>query len=188
MLEIILIAVGLSMDACAVSLGKGLNIKCFNAGHAFIIAAFFGVFQAVMPVIGWAVGVQFEHYIVEFDHWIAFIVLAFLGIKMIVDAVRGNDEGKSDTEEKLDIKELFILAIATSIDALVVGITFAFLQIDIVPAVITIGVVTFLLSYAGVFVGSRFGKAYGKPANIIGGIVLIGIGAKILLEHLGILG
>lgn len=188
LIELFLIGVGLSMDAFAVSICKGLGMRKVNYAHAVVIALFFGGFQALMPVIGWALGSQFEQYIVSIDHWIAFALLAFIGGKMLWDAFHEDDEDvEAQDDPKLDIKELFMLAIATSIDALAVGITFAFLQVDIVPAVCLIGVTTFVLSFIGVVVGNRFGTAYEKGATIVGGVVLICIGLKILLEHLGIL-
>lgn len=184
-IELFFVAVGLSMDACAVSICKGLGMWKLNIKQAVVIALFFGVFQAFMPVIGWFLGVQFQEYIVSVDHWIAFVLLAFIGGKMLWDAFRGTDEDDCGCEDrKLDIKELFMLAIATSIDALAVGITFAFLQVDIVPAVVLIGVTTFVLSFVGVVVGNKFGARYEKPATIVGGVVLILIGLKILVEHL----
>lgn len=188
-IELALIAVGLSMDACAVSICKGLSMRKLNLRHAGIIALFFGGFQALMPLVGWALGVQFRHYITSIDHWIAFGLLLFIGSKMLIDAFRGGEgKGCSDEEARLDIRQLFLLAIATSIDALAIGITFAFLQVDIVPAVLLIGIATFLLSFGGVALGNKFGARYEKPATITGGIVLILIGCKILLEHLGFLG
>jgi len=142
-----------------------------------------------MPVVGWALGKQFESYITSIDHWIAFALLAFIGGKMIFDAARGDgyDELAGKSMGKLDYKELFMLAVATSIDALAVGITFAFLQVSIVGAVSIIGIITFVLSVAGVAIGNQFGARFEKPAGIIGGIVLILIGVRILLEHLGII-
>ncbi len=184
-IELLLIAVGLSMDAFAVSLCKGLAMRRVNWRRAGIIALFFGGFQAVMPLIGWALGRQFEQYITAYDHWIAFILLAFIGGKMIVEALHGG--GEAEEEGALDLKELFILAVATSIDALAVGITFAFLSVNIVPSVLMIGATTFLLSLVGVAVGSAFGAKLMKKAEIFGGAILIAIGLKILLEHLGVL-
>ena len=187
-MELVLIAVGLSMDAFAVSLCKGLCMKKLNYAHAFVIALFFGVFQAVMPLIGWLLGTQFERYVTPVDHWIAFGLLVYIGGKMIWDALHEKSEPEScDIDQKLDIKELFTLAIATSIDALAVGITVAFLQTDIVPAVALIGLITFALSFVGVWIGFKFGVRFQKKAEIAGGAVLILIGLKILLEHLGVL-
>ncbi len=185
--ELFLIAVGLSMDAFAVSVCKGLCMKRLNIRRAVVIALFFGVFQMVMPLVGWALGTQFEQYITPIDHWIAFVLLGFIGGKMLWEAFRGKgDETTCEIEEKLDIPELTMLAVATSIDALAVGITFAFLGVDIVPSVILIGATTFVLALVGVAVGHRFGARYEKLANVVGGVVLVLIGTKILLEHLGI--
>lgn len=185
--ELFLIAVGLSMDAFAVSVCKGLCMKRLDIRRAVVIALFFGVFQMVMPLVGWALGTQFEQYITPIDHWIAFVLLGFIGGKMLWEAFRGKgDETTCEIEEKLDIPELTMLAVATSIDALAVGITFAFLGVDIVPSVILIGATTFVLALVGVVVGHRFGARYEKLANVVGGVVLVLIGTKILLEHLGI--
>ena len=180
--ELVLLAVGLSMDAFAVSICKGLGMKKINLKVAVVLGLFFGGFQAGMPVIGWALGSQFM------DHWIAFILLAFIGGKMLWEAfTEDEDEGDGKDAEKIDLGEYLILAIATSIDALAVGISFAALSVDIVPAVSLIGITTFIFSVAGVAIGRIFGARYEKPATIVGGVVLILIGLKILLEHLGIL-
>ena len=188
LLELFFIAVGLSMDAFAVAICKGLGMSRLNVRQAVVIAFFFGGFQALMPAIGWLLGAQFASFVTPVDHWIAFVLLAFIGGKMLVEALRGEDDDRSEVvDEKLDLRELFMLAIATSIDALAVGITFAFLSVDIVPAASFIGVVTFVLSFAGVAIGHQFGARWEKPSTIAGGIVLILIGLKILLEHLGIL-
>lgn len=186
--ELLLIAVGLSMDAFAVSICKGLGMKKVNLKVAFALALFFGGFQALMPLIGWALGSQFLWLISPIDHWIAFVPLAVIGGKMLWEALHdeeGEDDGKP--ADKIDLGEFFILAVATSIDALAVGISFAALAVDIVPSILIIGVVTFCFTIAGVFVGNFFGSRYEKPASIVGGVVLILIGLKILLEHLGIL-
>lgn len=186
--ELFLIGVGLSMDAFAVSVCKGLGMSRLNIRQATIISLFFGGFQALMPLIGWALGTQLADFITPIDHWIAFILLALIGGKMLFDAFRGDDEGEAGEpkDTRLDLKELLMLAIATSIDALAVGITFAFLGVNIVWAIAVIGVTTFALSVVGVAVGHGFGARYEKGATIAGGIVLILIGCKILLEHLGI--
>ena len=186
--ELFLIGVGLSMDAFAVSICKGLGMKRLNMEQALVIGLFFGGFQALMPLIGWALGTQLADFITPIDHWIAFILLALIGGKMLFDAFRGDDEGEAGEpkDTRLDLKELLMLAIATSIDALAVGITFAFLGVNIVVAIAVIGVTTFALSVVGVAVGHAFGARYEKSATIAGGIVLILIGCKILLEHLGI--
>lgn len=187
--EIFLIGVGLSMDAFAVSVCKGLGMHRVNYAHALVIALFFGVFQGLMPVIGWLVGSAFAVYVTAVDHWIAFALLAFVGGKMLWDAF--HDEGEEEDEtvtHKLDLRELFMLAIATSIDALAVGVSFAFLGVHIAPAVTLIGCTTFVLTLVGVWVGNLFGSRYKSRAELTGGIILILIGVKILLEHLGVLG
>ncbi len=192
--EIFLIGVGLSMDAFAVAVCKGLDMKKINIKHTFIIALFFGGFQALMPLAGWALGKQFEKYIVEIDHWIAFVLLAFIGGKMIFDTVKELKAPETQTEseekskgERLDIKELLMMAVATSIDALAVGISFAFLGVKIWSSVSLIGITTFVLSVAGVFLGNKFGEKYKSKASLAGGVILILIGLKILLEHLEII-
>lgn len=186
--ELFLIGVGLSMDAFAVSICKGLGMSRLNMRQAAVISLFFGGFQALMPLIGWALGSQLTDFITPIDHWIAFGLLAFVGGKMLWDAFHEDDEDEGvQTDEKLDLKELLMLAIATSIDALAVGITFAFLQVAIVPSITIIGLTTFVISFAGVAVGHFFGARFEKPATIVGGVVLILIGAKILLEHLGVI-
>lgn len=187
-MELILIAVSLSMDAFAVSMCKGLGMKKLNYAHGLVISLFFGVFQAVMPLIGWFLGKQFERYIVSVDHWIAFGLLGYIGGRMVWDAFHDKEiEEDCALESGLDYKELFILAIATSIDALAVGVTFAFLQMPIVPAVLLIGCITFGLSFLGVWLGNTVGIRFKKKAEIAGGVVLILIGLKILLEHMGII-
>lgn len=188
--ELFMIGVGLSMDAFAVAICKGLGMGRINWRHAAAIALFFGGFQALMPLVGWALGTQFADLITPVDHWIAFALLAIIGGKMLYEALRGDDDEAADASaegERLDVKELVMLAVATSIDALAVGITFAFLGVNIVEACALIGVTTFVLSFVGVAVGNQFGARFEKPATIVGGIVLILIGVKILLEHLGIL-
>ena len=229
--ELFLLALGLSADAFAVALCQGITMKKFDWKHALIVGLFFGGFQALMPFLGWALGKQFEAYITKFDHWIAFVLLAFIGGKMIIEAVKSSIASKAGkataadrsnvtpragnaaapttetaaaptTEtaaaptaetaaapapEKANLKELTILAVATSIDALAVGISFAFLQIRIVPSVSLIGATTLALSVLGVFIGFRFGTRFKEKAELAGGIVLCLIGLKILLEHLGVL-
>lgn len=185
-LEIFFIGVGLSMDAFAVALCKGLNMKKINYYHTVIIALFFGGFQALMPLAGWLLGKQFEDYITSVDHWIAFVLLVYIGSKMIYESIKGEEE-ESGTGERLDYKELLIMAVATSIDALAVGITLAFFKVSILQSITVIGITTFVLSIIGVTIGNRFGMKFKKKAEISGGIILILIGTKILLEHLGIL-
>lgn len=186
-IELFLIGIGLSMDAFAVSICKGLKMKRVHKGHCLVIALFFGGFQALMPLVGWLLGRQFEQYITAIDHWIAFVLLAFLGGKMILEALQKKEEEEAGREERLDIKELFLLAVATSIDALAVGITFAFLKVSIGPAITIIGCTTFILSIAAVYIGNIFGAKYKSKAELAGGVILVLLGLKILLEHLGIL-
>jgi len=186
-IELMLIATGLSMDASAVALCKGLKMRWLNYKHAFIVAVFFGGFQAAMPLIGWLLGKQFEKYIVSVDHWIALILLSYIGIKMIRESYRKDDSCCISCETVLDIKELVMLSIATSLDALAVGITFAFLRVSILPSIALIGIITFVLSFISVAVGNRFGIKFKSKAEFVGGIILIAIGLKILLEHLEIL-
>lgn len=179
--ELFLIGVGLSMDAFAVAVCKGLAMKKMRWKQAAAIAVSFGVFQALMPLAGWALGRQFEAYITSIDHWIAFALLGIIGGKMIWDSFHEEDEGFQDT---FSWKELLVLAVATSIDALAVGITFAFLRVAIVPAVLLIGCTTFVLSFGGVCVGQKFGGKFRSKATLAGGVILCLIGLKILVEHL----
>lgn len=181
---ILLLAVGLSMDVFAVSLCKGMAMKTFSKKQACILGLYFGGFQALMPLIGWAVGSSFSEYIVAFDHWIAFALLAFIGGKMIYEAFTP-DSSETVPELKMDVKELLVLAVATSIDALAVGVALAFdTQTNIPLAITLIGIVTFCFSVGGAFIGHKFGNAFQSKAEILGGIILIGIGVKILVEHL----
>lgn len=186
--ELILIGIGLSMDAFAVAVSKGLSMRTINYKAGVIIAFAFGLFQAGMPVVGWLLAVRFERYISAVDHWVAFGLLLLIGVKAIVEAIR---ERKSEEEEMpeyvLKWGELLVLAIATSIDALAVGISFAALKVNIWSAVSIIGVTTFILSLIGVLIGNRFGARFKSKAEIAGGIILILLGVKILLEHLGVL-
>ena len=175
-LELLLVAVGLSMDAFAVAVCRGLEMRRIDYRQALLIAVFFGGFQALMPVVGYLLGAGFERYISAFDHWIAFALLAFIGGKMIWEAVRGGEE---EQPQELDLKMLLMMAVATSIDALAVGITFAFLRMDILSSALTIGATTFLISFGGVAAGNRFGARYKQKAEIVG--------VKILLEHLGVI-
>lgn len=179
--ELLLIAVGLSMDAFAVSICKGLSLQRLRARHTVLVGLYFGGFQALMPLIGWALGYRFEHIIESVDHWIAFFLLAIIGLSMIREANK-----VEEVNDDLGFKTMLLLAVATSIDALAVGVTFAFLQVRILPAASLIGVTTFLLSTVGVYIGHVFGLKYRARAEIAGGVILIGIGLKILLEHLGI--
>lgn len=185
-MELLLTAVGLAMDAFAVSICKGLGMRKMRYGQAVVIGLYFGVFQALMPLIGWLLGTSFSRYIQAFDHWIAFVLLAFIGGKMLWDVFHEEDEAETaqKLDAKLDHRELFMLAIATSIDALAVGIAFACLDVEIWSSVSIIGIVTFVISFCGVWIGNRFGGRFEKKAGIAGGIVLMGIGVKILLDHL----
>lgn len=182
--NLFLIAVGLSMDAFAVSVCKGLAMEKAPLKKAAIAGIWFGGFQALMPLVGYLLGSQFEKYITSIDHWIAFILLGLIGGNMIKESFSKEEEETSST---MCFKEMFLLAVATSIDALAVGITFAFLQVNILPAVSLIGITTFVLSVIGVKVGNLFGSRYKSRSELAGGIILILIGIKILLEHLGIL-
>ena len=188
-IELFLLGVGLSMDAFAVSVCKGLGMKKLNKKQALIIGLYFGGFQALMPFVGWLLGSQFQKYITSIDHWIAFILLGFIGGKMMVEAVREwNEEEVVDVmDAPIDHKNMLVLAVATSIDALTVGITFAFLGTPIVEAITIIGITTMVISIAGVVVGNFFGSRYKSKAEFIGGLILVLLGLKILLEHLGIL-
>lgn len=224
LLELFILAVGLSMDAFAVSICKGLALPKINFKSAGIVGLWFGAFQALMPLIGYLLGVNFREYIVSVDHWIAFILLALIGGNMIKEALSDDEEEseirnlRRDAEEKIDIsysanscsisstgqvalsrekdsvmkdilgfKTMFLLAIATSIDALAMGVTFAFLNVKIIPAISFIGIITFTCSVVGVKIGNVFGLKYKSKAEIVGGIILILLGCKILVEHLGII-
>ena len=184
-LEIVLIAVSLAMDAFAVSVCKGLSMKKMSWKKAIIVGLYFGVFQAFMPLIGFLLGISFESFVNQIDHWIAFILLSLIGINMLKEAFSKKEE---ECDDNIGFKTMLVLAIATSIDALAVGITFAFLRVNIVFAVLVIGILTFLISLIGVKIGNKFGDKYEKKAEIAGGIILILMGLKILLEHLGIIG
>lgn len=184
-LDIFLIGVALSMDAFAVSVCKGLSVKKAGVKHVLTVGVYFGGFQALMPMLGFLLGYKFESFITNIDHWIAFVLLAIIGGNMIREAL-GKDEDDKENDD-FSFRAMLPLAVATSIDALAVGISFAFLGIDIVTAALLIGATTFVLSGAGIFVGNIFGSKYKSKAELAGGIVLILIGAKILLEHLGII-
>lgn len=182
-LELFILAVGLSMDAFAVSVCKGLSLGKIKPKHICIAGAWFGGFQALMPLIGYFLGSFFAEMIEKYDHWVAFVLLAIIGGNMIKESF-GKDE---KVDSSMDVKSMLLLAIATSIDALAVGVTFAFLQVQIVPAVSFIGVITFIFSAVGVKIGSLFGTKYKSKAELFGGIVLVLIGIKILLEGIGVL-
>lgn len=185
--ELFLIGIGLSMDAFAVAICKGLGMERINKRDALLLALFFGGFQALMPLTGYLLGSRFASYIERWDHWIAFVLLAFIGGNMIRES-REQEEEEAKHGGSIRYRELFTLAVATSIDALAVGVSFAFLGVRIAPAVTLIGCTTFVLTLVGVWVGNLFGSRYKSRAELTGGIILILIGVKILLEHLGILG
>lgn len=182
-LELFILAVGLSMDAFAVSICKGLSLGKIQKKHMAIAGAWFGGFQALMPLIGYFAGRFFAEKLTQYDHWVAFILLLFIGGSMIKESLCEEEE----SNDAMDIKTMFLLAVATSIDALAVGVTFAFLKVAILPAVVFIGVVTFVCSAVGIKIGSIFGTKYKSKAELCGGIILILIGVKILLEGIGIL-
>lgn len=188
--EILLIGLGVSADAFAVSMCKGVEMKKIIWKYALLIALFFGGFQMIMPLIGWGAGSLFQKYITEFDHWIAFGLLLLLGGKMIYDGIFDKDEKKEGEEDKplkLGLGTLLVMAIATSIDALAVGVTFAFLSVNIWLAVGIIGATTFTFSLIGVGIGVKVGDKFRNKAEILGGVILILLGVKILLEHLGVI-
>ena len=182
--EITLLGIGLAMDAFAVSICKGLSMKKMNWKNTIIIALYFGIFQALMPVIGYFLGTTFEGLVTKFDHWIAFALLLAIGGSMIKEAFSKDEENKND---KVDFKTMSVLALATSIDALAVGITFAFFEVNVLLAVTIIGLITFIISIIGVKIGNGFGDKYQSKAELMGGIILILLGIKILLEHLNII-
>jgi len=186
-ITIFILSIGLAMDAFVVSISYGCAPKKTSARDMFIIAFFFGFFQAAMPIIGWHLGKFFEDLIQDYDHWIAFGLLSYIGIKMIIEGLKGNDTNngnKISENHTLDMKRLFILAIATSIDALAVGLSLSILGYAIIIPAIIIGLVTFGCSLIGVRAGIRLRAILGKKAEIFGGIVLIAIGIKILVEHI----
>ena len=185
LLELFVIAVGLSMDAFAVSICKGLSVRELKPKHALTVGVYFGGFQMLMPLIGFALGVRFQSFITSIDHWIAFVLLGLIGANMIRESREQDEENLSDS---FSFGTMLPLAVATSIDALAVGVTFAFLQVSILPAVCFIGATTFVLSCIGIRIGHVFGLKYKSRAERFGGAVLILMGIKILLEHLGVLG
>lgn len=182
--EIFAIGVALAMDAFAVSICKGLSMKKINWKKAIIIGLYFGAFQALMPVIGYFLGTTLSGFVEKIDHWIAFVLLSIIGGNMIKESTDDEVEKRND---KVDFKTMIVLAIATSIDAMAVGVTFAFLKTNLVLAISIIGIITFIISVLGVIIGNKFGDKFQNKAELIGGIVLILIGLKILLEHLGII-
>ena len=185
--ELLLISVGLAMDAFSVSVCKGLSMKKINLRGGVVTALFFGVFQAVMPMIGYFLGSRFESVISSFSHWVSFGLLAILGGKMIIEAIKDDKDEDNGNEYRFDVKEVLMLAIATSIDALAVGIVFAAEKTNLFFSVSMIGIITFALSFAGIFIGHLFGSKYEKKAEFVGGVILVLIGVKLLLEGLGVL-
>lgn len=182
--ELLLISIGLSADAFAVAVCKGLSMKKYDWKKGFIIALYFGIFQAGMPVIGYLLGSTFESFITKIDHWIAFILLCTIGANMIREIFSNEEKNSNDL---VNFKTMLPLAIATSIDALAIGITFSFLKVNIIAAFTTIGLTTFIMSFLGSKIGNKFGDKYEKKAKFIGGLILILMGIKILLEHLSII-
>lgn len=180
-IELLLLSVGLAMDAFAVSICKGISMKKMNWKKALIIGLYFGGFQALMPVIGYFLGTAFESIITNIDHWVAFILLGIIGGNMIKESFEDENESCNDD---VGFKTMVILAIATSIDALTVGITFAFLKVNLIAAISMIGVITLALSVIGTKIGNKFGNKYKNKAELVGGIILVLLGIKILLEHL----
>ena len=185
-LTLFLIAVGLSMDAFSVAICKGLSMRKASVGRCSLVGLWFGGFQALMPIVGYFVGVNFRHAIESFDHWIAFALLALIGINMIREALGKEVDGEECEgceKEALSARKMLPMAVATSIDALAVGVSFAFLSVDIWTSALTIGVTTFLFSFGGVKIGNIFGAHHKSKAELAGGVILILIGLKILLEH-----
>ena len=183
-IELIILSIGLAMDAFAVSVCKGLSMSKMNWKNACIIGIYFGFFQGFMPLVGYLLGISFQDKICSIDHWIAFILLGIIGLNMIKEAISKENEKQ---DESIKFKDMIILAIATSIDALAVGITFAFLKVNILLAISLISIITFIISVAGVKIGNIFGDKYEKKAEFAGGIILILLGIKILFEHLHII-
>ena len=181
-ISIIIIALALAMDAFAVAIASGITIKNLKTKHALTIGAWFGLFQAVMPLIGWFIGLRLQNFMSDIDHWIAFSLLSLVGCKMIYESFK--IDTADEKKNPLDINTLLLLSIATSIDALAAGISFAMLDISIITPILMIGFITFLMSFAGVFIGNKAGHFFEKKIEIGAGIILIGIGTKILLEHL----
>lgn len=180
-IEILLISIGLAMDAFAVSICKGLSMKKMNWKKAFIVALYFAIFQALMPTLGFFLGTNFKDVVTRIDHWLAFILLVAIGVNMLKEAFSKDNESFDDD---VGLKTMIVLALATSIDALAIGITFAFFRVSLIFSVLMIGVITFIISFAGVKIGNKFGNKYEKKAEIFGGGILILLGIKILVEHL----
>ncbi|MEL4106161.1 manganese efflux pump MntP family protein [Oscillospiraceae bacterium WX1] len=185
--ELLLLALGLSMDAVAVSICKGLSMQKVSLKNAAVVGVWFGGFQAAMPLLGYLLGTSFAGFIQTYAHWVAFVLLAAIGLNMIREALRQKeDEAAEKTDCPITARAMFVMAIATSIDALAVGVTFAFLEVSVLPAVLTIGVMTFGLSMAGVKIGNAFGSRFQSIAEILGGVILCLLGLKVLLEHFGV--
>lgn len=180
--ELVLVAAALAMDATAVSIGKGLSVQRATIRQALTVALYFGVFQGVMPLVGFVLADQFGNFVTAYDHWIAFVLLTFIGLQMVREAL-SDDESQ---DSRFDVRAMIPLAVATSIDAMAVGVSFAFLKVDILFSVLIIGIVTAVFSGCGLLLGARLGVRSKSQAEILGGVVLIVIGLKILLEHLGI--
>lgn len=183
-IEILLIGVGLAMDAFAVAICKGLSFKKLNIKNCLTVGAYFGIFQGIMPLLGFILGISFQTIITKIDHWVAFILLGIIGLNMIKDSLSKENE---NLDQKINFKTMFPLSLATSIDALTVGITFAFLKVDIFLAITIITITTFLISIIGVIIGNKVGNKFEKKAEFFGGIILVLMGLKILLEHLKII-
>jgi len=181
---LLLLALGVSADAFAVALGRGLSLRGAIVRNGLVLAAAFGVAQALMPLIGWLLGSAFADLIAPFDHWIAFALLALLGVRMLWEARPGRDEDEVEPEDRFTAREVVVLAVATSTDALVVGVSLTVWDVSIWLAIAVIGVVTFVCSFLAVVIGHRIGTRFEKPAEVVGGLVLIGIGVSILCEHL----
>ena len=180
--KMVLISIGLAMDALAVSICKGLSMKDISIKNSMKVGIYFGGFQAIMPLIGFWLGDLFDEFLVSIDHWVVFVLLVIIGINMIFETITNNKESSDD---RIDFKTMFIPALATSIDALAVGITFAFLKVNLLLAILLIGLITFIFSFMGVRMGNKVGKKFENKAKILGGLILIGLAIKILIEHLG---
>ena len=188
-IELLLVAVGLSMDAFAVAVCKGLSVQKLRWKHYLAVGLWFGGFQALMPMVGYLLGTTFERYITSVDHWVAFVLLCLIGGNMLKEGLSRDEEREGQAESgSFGFKAMLMLAVATSIDALAVGITLAFLNVALIPSVTFIGVTTFVISAIGIRIGNLFGMKYKSRAEFAGGVILICIGLKILLEHLGMLG
>ena len=186
-IELFLLSVGLSMDAFAIAICSGLTMKKFRMNKALVIGAYFGVFQAIMPLIGYLVARLFANYIIIYDHWVAFALLSFLGLRMAIGSFKNDESSDGSIETSVSPSHMLPLAVATSIDALAVGVSFAFLRVNIITAFIFIGIMTFAISIAGVKIGNVFGMRFKSKAELIGGAILVLIGVKILFEHLNLI-